>query len=164
MLDSYSDYQIAWGAFVLGGLCCSIATWMMFRPLGRAWAHFFVITVLVLLFTPYAVDGEKMIMAPGIFHLAFGFFDSGFVVIKPVVKLMLGIWAIAQVLSLIYQLLTRNWVKSSESADDVPVYDKTSSYDDPADILMSSSVRDLSYTERAARDELLSEVPIRATR
>lgn len=161
MLESFSEYQITWGVYVGGALLCALATWMLFRPLGRALAHFFVITVLVLLLTPFAVESEAMIMAPGIFHLFFGFLEGGFTAVKPVIKLMLGIWVVAQVVSLLYQLLTRNWGRSHEEDTAAPY--PTSAKADPADVLMSSS-RGLSREERYARDELLSDTPIRAQR
>ncbi|MGN0922052.1 MAG: hypothetical protein ACI4NJ_10055 [Cellvibrio sp.] len=161
MLESFTEYEIAWGAYLAGSVFCTLATWMMFRPFGRAWVHFFTITVMVLLFTPFALNADNMMMAPGIFHLFFGFLETGkFATVKPVVKLMLGIWVLAQVISLVYQILTRHWVQDKKSEPDSyqpPVYDE------PVDILMTSS-RHLTQDERQARDELLSEKPFRAIR
>lgn len=161
MLESFTEYEIAWGAYIAGGVCCTLATWMMFRPFGRAWVHFFTITVMVLLFTPFAIDAEKMVMAPGIFNLFFNFVETrSITAIKPVLKLMLGIWVLAQIVSLVYQILTRHW--ATEKSEPETSY-TTPVYDDPADILMTSS-RGLTQEERFAREELLSDRPIRATR
>lgn len=174
-MENLTEYQLAWMAYAAGALGCTVATWWLFRGAGRAWVHFFVITVMVLLFTPFAIDAEQMTMAPALFNLVFGYFDGGLNSVKPIVKLMLGIWAAAQVLSLIYQLLTRHSSSrraaakhdrqaqaargdSGRRAAHEPDYD-------PSDVLLSPSHRhSLSREERQARDELLREEPIRALR
>lgn len=162
-MENITEYQYAWALYLGGALGCSLAAWLLFRRLGRAVTHFMVITVMVLLFTPYAIDQEKMIMAPGIYTLVFGYFDGGFVVIKPLLKVMLGIWALAQVLSLIYQMLTRG--SRAKYQENYRPYQQTS-YDDEEDYSNQrrNSGRGLSREERIARDELLHEEPIRAIR
>ncbi|PUA26578.1 MAG: hypothetical protein B0W54_22800 [Cellvibrio sp. 79] len=165
-MENMTEYQYAWALYLAGALGCSLAAWLLFRKLGRAVTHFMVITVMVLLFTPYAIDQEKMTMAPGIYTLVFGYLDGGFVVIKPLLKVMLGIWAIAQVLSLIYQMLTRHRRPKQE---EYYAYQQNS-YEDDGDYSYNqqrnerSSGRGLSREERVARDELLQGEPIRAIR
>ncbi len=172
-MENMTDYQYAWGLYLIGATGCTLAAWLLFRGWGRAVTHFFVITVMVLLFTPYAIDAETMTMAPAIYSMVFGFLDGGFTSIKPILKLLLGLWGGALILSLIYQLLTRNRRdanyqpaesfsrqahRNSYSREDDADYD----YDAPARRAHSS--RGLSREERIARDELLREEPIRAIR
>lgn len=176
-MENITEYQYAWALYLLGALGCTLATWLMFRRLGRAITHFFVITVMVLLFTPYAVEADNMIMAPGIYTLAFGYLDGGFAVIKPLLKVMLGIWALAQILSLIYQILTRG-VHARRQQNDYRPYSPSNGYQQSFDehnddydynynqrrAVDRNSGRGLSREERIARDELLHEEPIRAVR
>lgn len=172
-MENMTDYQYAWGLYLIGATGCTLAAWLLFRGWGRAVTHFFVITVMVILFTPYAIDPETMTMAPAIYSMLFGFLDGGFMSIKPILKLLLGIWGSALIVSLIYQLLTRNRHdtrhqaadvysrqsrRSTYAQDDEPEFD----YDAPA--RRSNSNRGLSREERIARDELLREEPIRAIR
>lgn len=163
-MENLTDFQLMWIIYGAGALGCALATWMLFRRAGRAWVHFFVITVLVLLLTPYGLEMEAqhMMMAPAIFTLAFGYLDGGFIAIKPVVKLMLGIWALALVLSLVYQLLTRHR-QSSVVAPQTPPEDDE--YHDPTDVLLTPrSSRQLNREEQQARADLMNEEPIRAIR
>ncbi len=166
-MENITEYQYAWALYLAGALGCTLATWLLFRRLGRVVTHFFVITVMVILFTPYAIDADKMIMAPGVYTLVFGYFDGGFVAIKPLLKVMLGIWALAQVLSLIYQMLTRG--RRSKHQENYRPYQQNS-YEDEEDYNYNqrhgerNSGRGLSREERIARDELLHEEPIRAIR
>lgn len=176
-MENMTDYQYAWTLYLIGATGCVLAAWLLFRRFGRAVTHFFVITAAVVLFTPYATDAETMTMAPAIYTLLFGFMDGGFTSIKPVLKLMLGLWGGTLILSLIYQLLTRNRHmadydapethhqpsrrssrKQSYIEDDEPEFD----YTDQA--RRANSSRGLSREERIARDELLREEPIRAIR
>ncbi|ACE84155.1 hypothetical protein [Cellvibrio japonicus] len=162
-MENITEYQYAWMIYVAGAIGCCLATWLLFRRAGRAWVHFFVITVMVLLLTPYAIDVEKMIMAPAIYTLAFGYLEGGFIAVKPIAKLMLGLWASALVLSLVYQLLTRNRGQAYHEAP--PSRRQDDDYHDPTDVLLAPSAhRQLTRDERIARDELLSEEPIRAIR
>lgn len=165
-MENMTEYQYAWALYLAGALGCSLAVWLLFRKLGRAVTHFMVITVMVLLFTPYAIDQEKMTMAPGIYTLVFGYMDGGFVVIKPLLKVMLGIWAIAQVLSLIYQMLTRNRRPKQEEYYPYQqnAYEDDDHYAYNQQRTERNSGRGLSREERVARDELLHEEPIRAIR
>jgi hypothetical protein len=100
-------------------------------------------------------------MAPAIYTLFFGYLEGGFIAIKPVVKLMLGIWAGALLLSLVYQLLTR--YKGVVSPN--PQVSLEDDYHDPADVLLTPrNSRHLTEEERQAHQELLDEEPIRAVR
>lgn len=164
-MENMTEYQYAWAIYLAGALGCSLAAWLLFRRLGRAVTHFMVITVMVLLFTPYAIDAEKMTMAPGIYTLAFGYFEGGLAAIKPLLKVMLGIWAVAQVLSLIYQMLTRG--HRSQPKETYHPYQQNSHEHDRYMHNASranNSGRGLTRDERLARDELLHEEPIRAIR
>lgn len=171
-MENMTDYQYAWMIYLIGAVGCSLATWLLFRRAGRAWVHLFVITVMVILFTPYAVDAETMIMAPAIYTLVFGYFDGGFVSIRPVLKLMLGFWVGALILSLIYQLLTRNKTRVStehhyrkaQSNKDYLLPETQDDFDSSSNNYRNSGTRGLSREERLAREELLHEEPIRAVR
>ena len=95
--------------------------------------------------------------------------DGGFVLIKPVLKLMLGFWIGSLVLSLIYQLLTRAKGQASPQGHRKNKAVKEHHYpDDQDDYSLNSrrtaSTRSLNREERIARDELLHEEPIRAIR
>lgn len=161
-MENFTEIQLAWAAYIVGALGCSLATWMLFRRAGRAWTHFFVITVMVLLLTPYAIEVGDMLLAPAIYSLVFGFMDGGFIAIKPIVKLLLGIWAGALVLSLIYQLLTRPREDSPQQQQSLPLQND---YHDPTDVLLAPrSSRAITEEERRAHDDLLNEEPIRAIR
>ncbi len=168
-MENMTEYQYAWMLYLIGAVGCSLATWLLFRRAGRAWVHFFVITVMVILFTPYAIDAETMTMAPAVYTLVFGYMDGGFVLIKPVLKLMLGFWIGSLVLSLIYQLLTRAKGQTSPQVHRKNKAVKEHHYpDDQDDYSLNSrrtaSTRSLNREERIARDELLHEEPIRAIR
>jgi hypothetical protein len=171
-VENMTDYQYAWMIYLIGAIGCSLATWWLFRRAGRAWVHFFVITVMVILFTPYAIDAETMTMAPAIYTLIFGYFDGGFISIRPVVKLMLGFWIGALILSLIYQLLTRRKAQSSQARGSRKAQPKQGyalpeaqeEFDYSSNTRRTASTRNLSREERIARDELLTEEPIRAVR
>lgn len=171
-MENMTDYQYAWMMYLIGSVGCSLATWLLFRRAGRAWVHFFVITVMVILFTPYAIDAETMTMAPAVYTLVFGYLDGGFILIKPVLKVMLGFWIGALILSLIYQLLTRGKTHASseqdyrkgQSARGYPQPEMQDDYDYSPNTRRTASTRNLSREERIARDELLHEEPIRAVR
>lgn len=176
-MENMTDYQYAWMLYLVGATGCMLAAWLLFRRFGRAVTHFFVITVMVVLFTPYAIDAENMTMAPAIYTLLFGFMDGGFTSIKPVLKLMLMLWGGSLILSLIYQLLTRNSGSGSHEPPETqrpqarrqkrnPVYveEDEADADYAQQARRANSGRGLSREERMARDELLSEEPIRAIR
>jgi hypothetical protein len=104
-MENLTAIEHAWIYYLLGAAGCTLATYFLFRRLGAAVTHFFVITVAVILFTPYAIEEGSTSMGPAMYRLVLGYLDFGFDAVRPVVKLMLIIWAVALVLSLIYQLL-----------------------------------------------------------
>lgn len=172
-MENMTDYQYAWMMYLIGAVGCSLATWLLFRRTGRAWVHFFVITVMVLLFTPYAVDAETMTMAPAIYTLIFSYFDGNLLAIKPVLKLMLGFWIGALVLSLLYQLLIRNKAheraverhpRNNQLGKNYVQAETHDEFDYSSSTRRTASTRSLSREERIARDELLLGEPIRAVR
>jgi hypothetical protein len=157
-----TEYQYAWMFYGVGALGCCLAAGLLFRRAGRAWVHFFVITVAVILATPYALDAESMIMAPAVFGLVFGFMIDGFPAVKPSIKLMLGLWLGALVLSLIYQLLTPRRADNQAPAE-YDNYEEDEEEELPA--YHPEKVRGLSRHEQSARAELLrGEEPMRAVR
>ncbi len=170
-MENMTDYQYAWMMYLIGAVGCSLATWLLFRRAGRAWVHFFVITVMVTLFTPYAIDAETMSMAPAIYTLVFGYFDGGFITIKPVLKVMLGLWIGSLILSLVYQLVTRgrahaveqDYYRKGQNTKGYTHPEMEEDYDYSPNTRRTSN-RGLSREERIARDELLHEEPIRAVR
>jgi hypothetical protein len=114
--ENITDYYYAWSIYAVGAIGCSLAAWLFFRGLPRALLHFFVVTIMVLLFTPFAIDSKSMILAPAIVCLGYGVVIDGFVSIKPVLKSLIAVWAVAMVISLVYQLLTRKWYKAKQAA------------------------------------------------
>lgn len=180
IVENMTDYQVMWMIYLAGAVGCCLATWLLFRRAGRAWVHFFVITIMVLLLTPYAVEAENMVMAPALYTVIFGYMTEGFLAVKPVIKLMLGLWLGALVLSLVYQLLTRNRAvapspahsrqqnhssRNNTSKNYVPNNSTEQDYSPKPRSSARDNSRELSREERRARDELLrGEEPIRAVR
>lgn len=162
-MENMTDYQYAWMLYLVGAVGCSLATWLLFRRAGRAVTHFFVITVMVILFTPYAIDAETMTMAPAVYTLAFGYLEGGYLVIKPVIKLMLGFWIGGIVLSWVYQLLTRGHKYIEPQEHERKSFARNKRNDKYAESARHNSSRSLSREERQARDELLyDERPARS--
>lgn len=116
--ENLTDYYSAWGIYLLGATGCSVAAWLLIRRLPRAFVHGFLISLMVILFTPFAIDSSTMILAPGIMCLGYGLITDGFASVKPVIKTMLLVWMLAMVLSLVYQVLTRHKVARQESTQD----------------------------------------------
>lgn len=110
--ENITDYYYAWAIYLAGAIGCSLAAWLFIRGLPRVVVHFFVVTVMVLLFTPFALDAKTMVMAPAIVFLGYGVITDGLAEVKPVLKTIILVWAMAMVVSLVYQLLTRNWYKA----------------------------------------------------
>jgi hypothetical protein len=122
--ENLTDYYSAWAVYLLGATGCTLAAWLLVRRLPRAFVHAFIITLMVLLFTPFAIDSKTMIFAPGIMCLGYGLMIDGFASVKPVMKSMILVWTMAMIISLVYQLLTRhkairetNLQNNSETAD-----------------------------------------------
>lgn len=145
------SYQLAWLLYSLGGLGCGLAAWFLFRRFGREWGHFFMISLWVLLLTPYALD-ETMTMAPAIFILIMDGLVDGFDSVKPITMLLLGLWLIGLILSLLFQLASRR-----SRSKPPPPKQRRSRRPLPAD--------ELDLDEQVARDELLEgDIPLRAER
>lgn len=143
-------YEFAWTMYVLGSIGCGIAAWLLFRRWGRAWSHFFLVTVLALLLTPYALDAEVMTMAPALFIIVFGLLQDGVDAVMPVITVLLGVWLVGLVLSLMVQFFTRN------SPDKVKIEA------DPAP--RPHTPKNQPVAEPEVDDEYKREAPIRAIR
>lgn len=106
-------YGLAWTIYAAGALGCSVAGWLLFRRFGREWASFVFVSVLALLLTPYAVDAEKMLMAPAIFSIVFGGITDGFDTVMPVIMVVSGVWLVGLIISLLLQLALRRFSRNS---------------------------------------------------
>ena len=154
--------QIAWLVYALGGLGCCIAAWWMFLWTWRLLRYAIVITVITILFTPYAIDPQTMQLAPAVYSLIFNGMALGADVIMPLVKLMLGIWAFGIVLASIYVMLTRHPVKKPTKVKQSHSVAKSPQKIPKKNLRPQQSARkkagvfdNLSHEEREARDELL---------
>ncbi len=162
-MENMTELEYAWMIYLVGAAGCCLATWLLFRRAGRAWVHFFVITVAVILFTPFSLNMPErpMLMAPAVYAIAFGFIEHGVDHVKEVIKLMLGLWAFFLVLSLIYQLLTRRSYLAKLGAGEQAQAKTVREDIVPPQVRYSSAA--LTREERQAEEELLGE-PIRAQR
>lgn len=119
-----SSYELAWAIYAIGGVGCGIAAWLLFRRFGREWGHFFMISIWVLLLTPYALEAEEMVMAPAIFIVVMDGLANGFDSVRSIAALLLGLWIFGLVLSLLFQFVTQRKrekpanTDSSELSDD----------------------------------------------
>jgi hypothetical protein len=102
-----TSIQYAWAIYSAGSLGCCVAAWWMFLWAWRFVRYSAVVTVAVILFTPYAIDSQTMQMAPALYTLLFEGMASGIESIKPLVKLMIGLWSISIILVLVFVVLTR---------------------------------------------------------
>jgi len=160
--------QYAWAIYFAGALGCTIAAWWMFLWAWRFVRYSAVVTVMTILFTPYAIDPQTMTMAPAIYTLVFEGMAQGINAIKPLIKVMVGIWLISEILVLVLVLLTRNANRRSEPEPDnrprrgAP---KASTRHTKTTYKSRPLKRDLNDEEAQARHELLKgEIPIRAVR
>ncbi|MES2674703.1 MAG: hypothetical protein V4660_10715 [Pseudomonadota bacterium] len=171
--------QYAWMIYAAGSLGCCVATWWMFLWAWRFVRYSLVVTVMVLLLTPFAIDQETMALAPAVFTLVFDGISLGSESIKPLLKLMAGIWLIAIILVGVFVSLTRNLVTHASTPDTYEDYDnqypssqsRRIKRDRPsaesANVAQTynSDLDGLSSQERRARADLMSgEVPLRAIR
>ena len=170
-MNQLTTIQYAWAIYFAGSLGCTIAAWWMFLWAWRFVRYAAVVTVMTILFTPYAIDAQTMTMAPAIYTLVFEGMAQGAHAIMPLVKLMIGIWLIAIILIAVFVVLTRNHGETKSKKDDPRPADKRQSrrvehhdgrrHENPP----RSSTRSLSREENQSREELLKgEVPIRAIR
>jgi len=179
-MNELTTIQYAWGIYFAGSLGCTIAAWWMFLWAWRFVRYAAVVTVMTMLFTPYAIDAQTMTMAPAIYTLVFEGMAQGKQAIMPLIKVMLGIWLIGIILVLLFVVLTRkpsgtqpalddNDYGSSRSSNRSSALQKTRRlehhdgrrHEEPP----RASSRNLKRDEAKARDELLKgEVPMRAIR
>jgi hypothetical protein len=167
-MNELTTIQYAWIVYFAGSLGCTIAAWWMFLWAWRFVRYSAVVTVMTILFTPYAIDAQTMTMAPAVYTLVFEGMSQGLPAIIPLIKVMLGIWLIGIILVLVFVVLTRKWgAKKSAPKASMPRNNSSrqsrSEQGRPDDLRPSS--RGLSRVEHQAREELLrGEVPIRALR
>lgn len=171
-----NSIQYAWAIYFAGALGCTIAAWWMFLWAWRFIRYAAVVTVMAILFTPYAIDPQTMTMAPALYSLVFDVMGHDVEAARPIIKLMVGIWLIALILAAVLAILTRGSGKRHEHEPDDeprrqhrrgapgPRYGNQQRMDyQSRDNRVSS--RGLSRDEQQARNELLrGEVPIRAIR
>jgi hypothetical protein len=113
-----TDIQYAWVIYGAGSIGCCIATWWMFLRTWRFVRYSAVVTVMVILFMPFAIDQQSMIMAPAIYTLVFESLSEGGQSIMPLVKLMIAIWSISIILVAVLIFFTRRINKPDTSNDD----------------------------------------------
>jgi beta-lactamase regulating signal transducer with metallopeptidase domain len=143
-------YQFAWTVYAIGAVGCAVAAWLLFRRFGREWAHFFFVSVLALLLTPYAIDSENMTMAPALFFIVIEGITEGMDAVMPVVMVVLGVWLAGLVISLLLQLAARRFSRKSPTPDHRPVIQND---------------HEMSDEEYDAHDELSKDhIPLRAER
>ena len=171
-MNQLTTIQYAWAIYFAGSLGCTIAAWWMFLWAWRFVRYSAVVTVMTILFTPYAIDAQTMIMAPAVYTLVFEGMTQGAQAILPLVKVMVGIWLIGVILVLVFVVLTRksgekksprNTPRGSSSSRSLgrPEHHSGRRHENPP----RSSSRGLSRDEFQAREELLKgEVPMRAVR
>lgn len=99
------SYQLAWTLYVIGGIGSGLAAWLLFRRWSKAWGRVCMVSLWVLLLTPYAIDAETMTMAPAIFILVMDGIAEGFETVKAVAVLLLGLWLVTLIVLLLLQLL-----------------------------------------------------------
>lgn len=170
-MSQLTTIQYAWAIYFAGSLGCTIAAWWMFLWAWRFVRYSAVVTVITILFTPYAIDAQTMTMAPAIYTLVFEGMAQGLPAIIPLIKLMIGIWLIGIILVTIFVVLTRNHGQQKYRNDDPRPPSKRKSrrvehhdgrrHENPVRTARSGLSRD----EYQAREELLKgEVPMRAIR
>jgi hypothetical protein len=112
-----TSIQYAWAFYIAGSLGCCIAAWWIFLWAWRFVRYSVVVTVAVILFTPYAIDSQTMQMAPALYTLLFEGMASGMESIKPLVKLMVALWLISIILVLVYVILTRRQFQQEDFSE-----------------------------------------------
>lgn len=164
-MNQLTTIQYAWAIYFAGSLGCTIAAWWMFLWAWRFVRYAAVVTVMTILFTPYAIDAQTMTMAPAIYSLVFEGMSQGAKAILPLVKLMIGIWLIAIILVAVFVLLTRKQGEGKSKSNDTRSPAKRQSrrvehhdgrrHENPP----RSSTRSLSREEKESREEMLREEP-----
>ncbi len=103
-----TGYTLAWIVYLVGALALLIAAWRVTRGFRREWRHLLLVSAAALLLTPGPMAvGETMMLAPALFVLVLdGLFDTLDSASRAGL-IMLGVWLLALVISLIFQLLVR---------------------------------------------------------
>lgn len=97
---------LAWLAYSIGALGLVLVTWRITRIFRQEWRHLLMVSVAVLLLTPAGMEvGEEMYMAPALFVLVLDGLFATFGNASRAGLLLLGVWLVALVLSLVYQLV-----------------------------------------------------------
>ncbi len=170
-MNELTTIQYAWIIYFAGSLGCTLAAWWMFLWAWRFVRYAAVVTVMTMLFTPYAIDVQTWTMAPAIYTLVFEGMSHGLPAILPLIKVMLGIWLIGLILAAVLVILTRNLGAGKTERDTAKPRPQRRSRraehegSKRQDDSRRASSRGLSQDEYQAREELLKgEVPIRAIR
>lgn len=173
-MNQLTTIQYAWAIYLAGSLGCTIAAWWMFLWAWRFVRYAAVVTVMTILFTPYAIDAQTMTMAPAIYTLFFEGIGGGLSAIMPLIKVMLGIWLIGIILVAVFVVLTRKSGSDQSSRGNSRGKTSPSSRGSGRSEYHAgrrhensprSSSRGLSQDEYQAREELLKgEIPMRAIR
>lgn len=103
-----SGYTIAWILYIAGALALLAVVWRMTRNARREWRHLLLVSAAALLLTPGPIVVEQdLFLAPAFFILVLdGLFDT-LASASRAGLVLLGVWLVALVLSLVYQLLVR---------------------------------------------------------
>lgn len=103
-----TGYTIAWMVYVAGALALLAVTWRITRAAKREWRHLVLVTVAALLLTPGPIVVEdQLFLAPALFVLVL---DALFDTLASASRsglILLGVWLVALVLSLVFQLVVR---------------------------------------------------------
>lgn len=103
-----SEYTIAWLIYGAGALALLVALWRTLRGLGREWRHLILVSAAVWLLTPGPMDVEGAVfLAPALFVLVLDSWFESFAQATPAGLILLGVWLVALLLSLLYQLWRR---------------------------------------------------------
>lgn len=101
------NYLLAWMVYLLGCAGLGVSLWLLCRRWRRPYRHFVMATFWVLLLTPFAVDSEAFTLAPALFIVTLNFMFHGSENAAEAGVVLLAFWLVAQLLSLVWQLLVR---------------------------------------------------------
>lgn len=103
-----TGYGIAWMVYGAGALALLAVMWRITRNAKREWRHLLLVTAAALLLTPGPiVVEEQLFLAPALFVMVL---DALFDTLASASRsglILLGVWLVALVFSLVYQLLVR---------------------------------------------------------
>ncbi len=115
-------YYTAWGLYLLGTLGLGLALWRLVRRRSREWRHLVLVTYAVLMLTPFATDPETFTMAPALFILVLDPLAESESNVVRILFVMLGVWLLALMLSLFYQIMTRKPVTYHPDSEGLDAY------------------------------------------